>query len=98
MSAYEHGHQDISAHQGTYSAILNVMMWSGVLIGLSTLYLSMVFAGGMNWFSSLIIVYVLSILVGMALKRGGTWYAVMTGVTVLTVIVGWAVTLFASMI
>ena len=98
MSAYEHGHQDISAHKGTYAAINRLLMWSSVLIGLGTLYLSMVFAGGQNWFSSLIIVYVLSILVGMALKRGGTWYAVMTGVAVLTVIVGWVVTLFASML
>jgi hypothetical protein len=98
MSAYEHGSQDISAHQGTYTAILRVMMWSGALIGLATLYLSMVFAGGMSWFTSLIIVYVLSILVGMALKRGGVWYAVMTGIAIVTVLIGWATTLIASML
>jgi len=96
MSAYEHGHQDISAQKGTYAAINRLLMWSSALIGLGTLYLAMVFAGGMSWFSSLIIVYVLSLLVGMALKRGNTWYIVMTGVSVVTVIIGWVVTLLAS--
>ncbi len=98
MSTYEHGTQDISAHKGTYGAILDLMTWSGVLIGLSTLYLSMVFGGGANWFTSLVIVYVISILTGLLLKRGGAWYGVMTGLGLLTAIVGWATVLIAGMI
>ena len=98
MSAYEHGTQDISNHTQTYGAILRLFMWSGVLIGLSTLYISMVFAGGMSWFTSMIIVYGLGLLVGFVLKRGGAWYAVMTGMAVMTTIIGWAATLIASMI
>ncbi len=98
MSTYEHGSQDISTHQDTYGAILRLFMWSGVVIGLATLYLSMVFAGGMNWFSSLIIVFVISILIGLVLKRGSAWYAVMAGLTVLTAVIGWGASLIASMI
>ncbi len=98
MSAYDHGSQDISSHKDTYAAIMEVIFWSGALLGLATLYLSMVFAGGMNWFTSMLIVYGLSILVGLGLKRGGAWYATMTGLAVLTVVLGWATGLIANMI
>ncbi len=98
MSAYEHGSQDISGHNDTYASVMRIIFWSSALLGIATLYLSMVFAGGMNWFTSLVVVYGLSILVGLGLKRSSTWYAAMTGVAALTAVLGFVVSLLASMI
>lgn len=98
MSAYEHGSQDISGHQQTFTSIMQITVWSGALIGFATLYLTMVFAAGQNWFTSLLIVFALSILTGMGLKRSSAWYVTMTVVTVITSIIGFAVSLIAGML
>lgn len=97
MSTYEHGSQDISDKRATYAAITRLTLWSAVLIGLATFYLSMVFAAGVNWFQALVIVYVISLAIGFGLRRGGSWYATMTGLAVGTAVIGWIVSLISAM-
>ncbi len=96
MSHYDRGTQDISAHQATYASITRLTLWSGALIGFATLYLSLVFAGGMSWMTSLFIVYALSIGIGIFLRRGGAWFATMTGLAVITALIGFAASMISS--
>lgn len=98
MSTYERGTQDISDQQKTFTGIMQLTLWSSVLIGLSTLYLTMVFASGLNWFTSLLIVFGLSILIGLGLKKGSSWYVTMAVLTGIITIIGLATSMIASFI
>jgi hypothetical protein len=88
------GDMDISHHKATFDGFMAVTVWGSLLTAISVLYLTLVFAVGMDWMASLIGVTVVSVIAGLVMKMSTAWYVTVGGLFVLTLICGGIVQLF----
>ncbi|WP_300527056.1 aa3-type cytochrome c oxidase subunit IV [Maricaulis sp.] len=93
-SDYSRGEMDISDHKATFDGFMAVTVWGSLLTAISVLYLTLVFAVGMDWLASLIGVAVVSVLGGMALNMKVSWYVTVAGLFIFSLICGGIVSLF----
>ena len=93
---YARGEMDISDHKATYSGVMGVSTTLSLFTGLIVLYLSLVFAANVDWFSSLIVSVIVGGLCGYFLKRGAAYWANLIALAVITVISGFFVGLLAG--
>ncbi|MHA6288758.1 aa3-type cytochrome c oxidase subunit IV [Maricaulis sp. CAU 1757] len=92
------GEMDVSHHKSTYDGFMAVSLWSSLIIGLSVLYMTLVFAVGTDWLGSLIGVTIAGVVAGLVLKMKAAWYATVAGMFILTLISGGIVMLFGAAI
>jgi hypothetical protein len=96
--SYVHGTMEIADQSGTYKGFLVWATWGTILISLTILFLTLVFAGGQPWLGSLFGVAALGIIAGLAMKLGGGWYAAVIGLTVVALISGGITTMVGALI
>lgn len=90
---YTRGEMDISEHKATFDGVMQVSVFSTLIIGLAVLYLTLVFGGGIGWINSLIVSVIVAVAGGVAMKQGAL-YGVSVGVmAVIAVISGGLVSL-----
>ena len=85
---YARGEMDTSEHSRTFSGFIDMSIFSSLLLGVTILYLSLVFAASMGWTGALIICAIVGALGGFALKRGAAYYGTLVFLGVLTVVTG----------
>lgn len=88
------GEMDISHQKSTFDGFIAVSVWSSLIIGLSVLYLTLVFAVGWDWLASLIGVTVVGIVGGLVLSMKMSWYVTVAGLFIFGLICGGIVQLF----
>ena len=87
---YARGEMDTSEHSRTFSGFIDMSIFSSLVLGVTILFLSLVFAASMGWIGALILCAIAGGLGGFALKRGAAYYATMVflgAVTVLTALI-----------
>lgn len=85
---YTRGQMDISEHKKTFDAVMDISVYSGLLIGLAVMYLTLVFAAGGDWFMSLIITAVVGGIGGFFTKQGVLYWTSLAVLAVIAVIAG----------
>lgn len=93
-----HGEMDISAQRKSYDGIMNVTVWSSLLLLMGIFYFTLVFATGTDWLGALIGVSALTAFFGLLLNLGGAWYMTVAGLFVSGLIIGGFSSLMASFI
>lgn len=93
-SDYVRGEMDITDQKSTFDGFMAVSVWGSLVTALSVLYMTLVFAVGWDWMSSLIGVTVLGVVAGLALSMKSSWYMTVAALFVLTLISGLIVNLF----
>ncbi len=93
-SDYVRGEMDIADQKMTFDGFMAVSVWGSLLTAISVLYLTLVFAVGWDWMTSLIGVTVLSVVAGLALSMKTSWYMTVAGLFVFGLITGGIVNLF----
>lgn len=93
-SDYVRGEMDIAGQKATFDGFMSVTVWGSLITGISVLYLTLVFAVGLDWMGSLLGVTVLSIVAGLALGMKTSWYMTVALMFVLALATGGIVTLF----
>lgn len=88
MADYTHGGMEIAEQKAMFSGFLRLVVWSCALVGVSLVFLTLHFAVGVGWFTSLGVAFVLGILIGLGLGMKSAWYGSLVGLTVLTAFIG----------
>lgn len=83
---YARGEMDTSEHSRTFSGFIDMSIFSSLVLGVTILFLSLVFAASMGWIGALIICGLVGALGGVALKRGAAYYATLVFLGVVTVV------------
>jgi hypothetical protein len=85
---YTRGEMDISHHKATFDGVMNVSVFCSILTGVVVLYLTLVFAAGMNWITSLIVSVIVAGASGVVLKQGALYWVFVGVLAVIAVISG----------
>lgn len=85
---YARGEMDTSEHSRTFSGFIDMSIFSSLVLGVTILYLSLVFAASVNWMGALILCAIAGGAGGFALKRGAAYYGTLVFLGVITVIAG----------
>lgn len=93
---YDRGEMEIEEQSDTFSGFMRVSVWSSLLIIISVLFFSLVFAAGAPWLPSLIGSIAVGAIGGFFLGMKGAWYGSLFGLTVLGLVVGGVVSLLAG--
>lgn len=91
-----HGEMNISAQKSTFDGVMDVTVWSSLLLLMMIFYFTLVFATGVDWLAALIGVSGLTAVFGLLLNLGGAWYMTVAGIFVFGLIVGGFSTLMGS--
>lgn len=97
-SDYTRGEMEISDQSNTFSGFIRTSIWFGGYTVLGVLMLTLTFAVGMSWMTSLIITFVTGVVIGLALQMKMAWYGLLIGTTVFVGIIGLIAGLFAAML
>ncbi|MGJ3231851.1 MAG: aa3-type cytochrome c oxidase subunit IV [Oceanicaulis sp.] len=92
---YTRGQMDISEHKKTFDAVMNVSVYSSLLIGLVVIYLTLVFAAGGDWFMSLIITAVVGGIGGFFTKQGVLYWTSLGVLAVIALVAGVIISVLA---
>lgn len=90
---YTRGQMDISEHKKTFDSVMSVSVYSGLLIGLVVLYLTLVFANGGDWFISLVITGVIGGIGGFFTKQGVLYWTSLAVLGAIALIAGFLISL-----
>lgn len=93
-SDYVRGEMNIADQKATFDGFMVVTVWGSLLTAVCVLYLTLVFAVGMDWMGSLLGVTVFGVIAGIALGMRTSWYMTVAGLFILTLITGGIVNLF----
>lgn len=93
---YTRGQMDVSHHQETFSGVMKVSVYTTIILSLTILYLTMVFAAGIGWISSLIVCLIAGGVSGVALRQGALYWFSLGVLAVITLISGGITMLFAG--
>ena len=93
---YVRGEMDIADHKSTFNGFISVSVWSSLIIGLTILYLTLVFAVGLDWMASLIGCAVIGVILGLVMKMKTAWYVTVGGMFVFGLICGGFAWLFST--
>ena len=85
---YTRGEMDISEHKSTFDGVMQVSVFSTLIIGLAVLYLTLVFGGEIGWMNSLIISAIVAVASGVVLKQGALYWVFCAALAVIAVISG----------
>ena len=88
------GEMDISHQKSTFGGFIAVSVWSSLIIGLSVLYLTLVFGVGWDWLASLLGVTVVGVIAGLVLSMKMSWYVTVGGLFVFGLVCGGVAQLF----
>lgn len=92
---YVPGEMNIDDQQSTYSGFITASVWSGTLVALAVLLLTLVFATGQPFLGSLFGVAFLGIVAGMMFRLGTAWYVTVVILTLISLISGGIASLFS---
>ena len=92
---YTRGEMNIASQTNTFNGFMSVTLWSSMLLGLTVLFMTLVFAAGANWMSSLISVALLGVALGLLTSMKTAWYVTIGGLFVFSLICGGLVQLFS---
>ncbi|MDG1418511.1 MAG: aa3-type cytochrome c oxidase subunit IV [Maricaulis sp.] len=90
------GEMDISAQKSTFDGVMNVTVWSSLLLLMGIFYFTLVFATGADWLSALLGVSALTAAFGFLLNLGGAWYITVVGLFLSGLVIGGLSNLAAS--
>lgn len=90
---YTRGQMDISEHKKTFDSVMNVSVYSSLLLALVVIYLTLVFAAGGDWFGSLVLTGVIGGIGGVFTKQGVLYWTSLGVLVVITVIAGFLTSL-----
>ncbi|MFP4519299.1 MAG: aa3-type cytochrome c oxidase subunit IV [Oceanicaulis sp.] len=93
---YTRGQMDISEHKKTFDAVMNVSVYSSLVIGVVVIYLTLVFAAGGDWFMSLVISAAVGGVAGFFTKQGVLYWTSLGVLCVIAVIAGLIVSAFGG--
>jgi Bacterial aa3 type cytochrome c oxidase subunit IV len=93
---YTHGTMDVQDQSATYQGFMTWATWGGILVALTVLLLTLVFAAGAPWLASLFGVAALGIIAGLAMNLGGAFFATVVALSVIGLISGGIATLVAN--
>lgn len=85
---YTRGQMDISEHKKTFESVMSVSVYVSLLLGLSVLYLTLVFASGMDWFTALVLSGVLGGIAGYFMRQNLLYWISLAGLALVAVIGG----------
>ncbi len=85
---YTRGQMDISEHKATFSGVMQVSVFSTLIIGLAVLYLTLVFGGGIGWINSLIVSAIVAVAGGVVMKQGALYWVSCGFLAIIAVISG----------
>jgi hypothetical protein len=85
---YTRGEMDISEHKATFDGVMQVSVFSALIIGIAILYLTLVFGGGIGWINALIVSAIVGVAGGVAMKQGALYWVSMAVMAVIAVIAG----------
>lgn len=92
---YTRGEMNISGQEHTFSGFVRITLWSSMLLGLLVFYLTLVFAAGADWMTSLIGVAVLGYVLGLVTSMKTAWNITVGGMLVFGLICGGLAQLFS---
>lgn len=88
---YTRGEMDISQHKATFDGVMGVSVFTALVIGVSVLYLTLVFGAELGWFNALIASAIAGGAGGYFMKQGLVYWIAMGVLAVVTVISGIAI-------
>ena len=92
---YTRGEMDISEHKATYSGVMNVSVYSTLVISVVLLCLTLIFGGGFSWINAMMLSAVAGGVSGYFLKQGTAYWVTLAVLAVLGFISGGLVSLLA---
>lgn len=90
---YTRGEMDVSEHKATFDGVMQVSVFSTLIIGLAVLYLTLVFGGAIGWINALIVSAIIGVLGGVVMKQGALYWVFMAGLAAIAVVAGALVSL-----
>ena len=88
------GERDIADERATFGGFIAVSVWGSLLTGVSVLYLTLVFAVGMDWLAGLIATAVVGGVLGLALGMKTSWDVTLGGLFFFSLVCGGIAQLF----
>lgn len=88
---YHRGDMDIAEQENTFENFIEIGVYSAAVVGIVILFLTLVFATGLSWLTSLIITAVVGGVLGVVLQRGTAYWLTVAILGVFTVIAGFAI-------
>lgn len=85
---YTRGEMDISRHKATFDGVMGVSVFTSLVIGVSVLYLTLVFGAELGWFNALIASSIAGAAGGYFMKQGLLYWITLGVLAVITVISG----------
>jgi aa3 type cytochrome c oxidase subunit IV len=79
---YTRGEMNITSQKNTFDGFMSITLWSSLLLAVTLLYLTLVFAVGMDWMGSLIGVAIVGIVLGLVTSMKTSWYVTIGGLFV----------------
>lgn len=70
---YHHGDMDIHSQKATWDGFMKAAAYGSILTLISVGFLTLVFAMGMNWFISLVLMVLLGAAIGFVMNMGSAW-------------------------
>lgn len=84
---YTRGAMDVVDQKRTFDGFMVVTVWGSALTAAAVLYLTLVFAAGVDPFLSLAAAAGVGVVAGLALRLPTAWYATIAAASVLTLLV-----------
>mgnify|MGYP000023532380 CR=1 FL=1 len=97
-SDYVRGEMDIADQKATFGGFIAVTIWGSLLTIVSVLYLTLVFAVGMDWLAGLIGTAIVGGVLGLARGMKTSWYVTLGGLFFFGLVCGGIVQLFGMVI
>lgn len=91
---YTRGEMNITSQKNTFDGFIAVTVWTSLLMIVTLLYLTLVFAVGSDWMGSLILVAIVGVVLGLLTSMKTSWYATVGGLFVFSLICGGLAQLF----
>lgn len=93
---YTRGEMNITSQKNTFDGFIAVSLWTSLVLIVTLLYLTLVFAVGADWMSSLIGVAIVGIVLGLLTSMKTSWYVTVGGLFVFGLICGGLAQLFSA--
>ncbi len=97
-SDYVRGEMNIADQKATFGGFISVTVWGSLLTIVSVLYLTLVFAVGIDWLVGLVATAIVGGVLGLALGMKTSWYVTLGGLFVFGLVCGGIVQLFGMVI
>ena len=88
---YHRGEMNISEQKHTFESFIDISMYSAAITGIAILFLTLVFATGLNWLTSLTITAIVGGVLGVVLGRGTAYWLTVAVLGVFTILAGFVI-------